>query len=145
MPDKISIQRRAGYSEVDRMGMVYYGRYLAWFEEARVEWLRRNGFVYRDLEDAGYLLPVTRVECDYCRPVEYDACVTIEARPARCFSRKVVFAANVLAEGRLAAASSITLICIGPDRRIRTLPSELREIIEKSVGELDRPRKKDIV
>lgn len=77
LPDKKPLHTfthhlRSRYSETDRMGYVYYGRYLEFFEVARTEMIRALGLPYRDLEEQGILLPVTHVETDYHAPVEYD-------------------------------------------------------------------------
>ena len=63
---------RSRYSETDRMGYVYYGRYLEYFEVARTEMIRALGFSYRELEESGVMLPVVHSEVDYKIPVLYD-------------------------------------------------------------------------
>lgn len=130
--DVITIRKRARYSEVDRMGFVYYGRYLAWFEEARVEWMRARGIVYKDLEDAGIYLPVAHVRCDYHRPVEYDQEADVQTWVSSCASRRVVFDNRVTVEGKKAVSASITLICMGEDRKIKVLPDPILDILKKS-------------
>ena len=68
---------RPRYSEVDRMGYVYYGNYAAYFEVARVEAMRAMGLSYAELEDQGVLMPVTRYEIRYLYPAFYDEELTI--------------------------------------------------------------------
>ncbi|SMO56704.1 acyl-CoA thioester hydrolase [Gracilimonas mengyeensis] len=63
---------RSRYGETDRMGYVYYGRYLEYFEVARTEMIRSMGVSYRELEDSGVMLPVVHAEVDYKVPVLYD-------------------------------------------------------------------------
>ncbi len=63
---------RSRYSETDKMGYVYYGHYLQYFEVARTEFTRHTGVVYRDLEDNGVMLPVVKAEVWYKKPVLYD-------------------------------------------------------------------------
>ncbi len=63
---------RSRYGETDRMGYVYYGRYLEYFEVARTEMIRSYGTSYREMEDSGILLPVTHAELDYKAPITYD-------------------------------------------------------------------------
>ena len=42
------------YAETDMMGIVYHANYLPWFEVARTQLLREQGFPYRQLETDGY-------------------------------------------------------------------------------------------
>lgn len=63
---------RSRYGETDKMGYVYYGRYLEYFEVARTEMIRSFGISYRELEDEGVMLPVIHSELDYKLPVYYD-------------------------------------------------------------------------
>jgi len=71
---------RVRYAETDMMGIVYHAHYLAWFEVGRTELLRQHGIPYRELEDAGYRLPVIEVQARYLRPALYDDVVTIVSR-----------------------------------------------------------------
>ena len=67
-----SISIRVRYIETDGMGVVHHANYLAYFEEARVEALRRLGASYKVLEEQGFFLVVTRVELRYRRPAKFD-------------------------------------------------------------------------
>jgi acyl-CoA thioester hydrolase len=63
---------RVRYAETDKMGVVYHGSYLAWLEVGRTELVRNEGFVYRDMDAAGYHLPVLKLSVDYLKPAFYD-------------------------------------------------------------------------
>ena len=63
---------RVRYAETDRMGLLHHANYLVYFEQARTELLREAGISYRDLEDQGYLLVLTKFEVRYRRPARYD-------------------------------------------------------------------------
>jgi len=81
-PDKDPIyaythQLRSRYGETDKMGYVYYGRYLEYFEEARTEMIRSLGFPYTRLEENGIMLPVVHTEVDYKAPIFYDELMRI--------------------------------------------------------------------
>jgi len=66
------------YADTDQMGVVYYGNYARFFEVARTEALRSLGLRYADLEKAGVMMPVTRMNVKYIRPALYDDLLTIE-------------------------------------------------------------------
>ncbi|RFC48110.1 MAG: acyl-CoA thioester hydrolase [Verrucomicrobia bacterium] len=75
------IQSRASvtvrYAETDMMGIVYHANYLPWFEVARTQLLREQGFPYRQLEADGYRIPVLEVAAKFLRPAVYDDNLTI--------------------------------------------------------------------
>lgn len=63
---------RSRYSETDKMGYVYYGHFLQYFEVARTEMVRSLGASYAELEESGFMLPVISAELEYKAPVFYD-------------------------------------------------------------------------
>jgi acyl-CoA thioester hydrolase len=65
------------YAETDMMGIVYHGSYLPWFEIGRTTLLKDHGLSYRELEAAGYRLPVLEVGVKYLKPAFYDDTLTI--------------------------------------------------------------------
>jgi acyl-CoA thioester hydrolase len=67
------------YAETDMMGIVYHANYLPWFEVARTQLLREQGFPYRQLEADGYRIPVLDVAVKYVRPALYDDNLVIVA------------------------------------------------------------------
>lgn len=71
-------QLRSRYSETDKMGYVYYGHFLQYFEVARTEFVRSLGFSYRQMEEDGFMLPVIHSEIQYKNPVFYDEMIDIE-------------------------------------------------------------------
>jgi len=71
------VQVSVRYAETDMMGIVYHGSYLPWFEIGRTTLLKEHGLAYRDLEAAGYRLPVLEVAVKYLKPALYDDELTI--------------------------------------------------------------------
>lgn len=68
---------RSRYAETDKMGYVYYGRYLEYFEIARTEMIRSMGMPYGELEEQGIMLPVVQTHVDYKAPIYYDELMQI--------------------------------------------------------------------
>lgn len=63
---------RVYYRDVDQMEIVYYTRYLEYFEAARTELLRSIGFDVTKVEEMGYFMPVIACHCDYKRSARFD-------------------------------------------------------------------------
>ena len=74
-------EHRVAYYETDQMGVVHHSNYIRWFEEARDDFVRRNGIDYRLVEAEGVLLPVKSVSCDYRSAAGYGDLVEIAVRP----------------------------------------------------------------
>lgn len=71
-------QAKVAYADTDRLGIVYHGNYLRYFETGRTELLRAFGIRYRDLEMERQLyLPVVECRCEYLVPCRYDDSIMI--------------------------------------------------------------------
>ncbi len=70
---------RVRYAETDKMGLAYNGHYLTWFEVGRTEFIREMGFSYKEMENAGFRLPVIEACVKYLKPVYYDDVLTIKS------------------------------------------------------------------
>lgn len=82
---------RTRYSEVDRMGYVYYGNYATYFEVGRVEAMRELGISYAELEADGIMMPVIRYEINYKKPAFYDEELTIVTRVTEIPRSRITF------------------------------------------------------
>ena len=67
------------YRDIDQMGIVYYTRYLEYFEEARTELLDSLGLTISFIENRGIQLPVIASHCDYKRGAKLEDKLVIEA------------------------------------------------------------------
>jgi acyl-CoA thioester hydrolase len=120
------IQVRVRYAETDRMGLLHHANYLVYFEQARTELLRAQGRSYRDLEDQGYLLVLTRVEVRYKRPARYDDLLAVRTTVERVTAVRIDHRYEVLRDGELLAEGSSTLACVDRTGRPQALPEFLR-------------------
>ena len=118
---------RVRYCETDRMAVAHHGSYVAWFEEARTEWMRARGKSYRQIEDEGNLLQVVEMVCRYHKPVDYDEVVAIRVRVAAAGKAAVVLDYEARREGddAVCATGSTKLACVGRDGKLRRLSAEL--------------------
>lgn len=70
---------RVRYADTDQMKVVYYGKYLEYFEVGRAALIRSLGLPYSELETRGILLPVIEAFAKYKKPARYDDLLSIEA------------------------------------------------------------------
>ena len=64
----------------DYSGTVWHGNYIAWMEEARVEYLRSVGVEFADLVAMGCDLPVVELSLRYNRPVRLGESAIVKTR-----------------------------------------------------------------
>ena len=69
---------RVRYAETDQMGYVYYGNYATFFEIARVDSMKSLGVSYKEIENAGVIMPVLHYATKYYKPALYDDELTIK-------------------------------------------------------------------
>ena len=129
---------RVVYRDTDQMGVVYYANYFVFMERARTEYLRARGLTYRELEQGGINLPVTRAECDYKRPARYDDLVRVRAFVAETTRVRLVFRYEIYcdARGELLATGSTRHVYLGKDMRPRRVSKDFVRFLRKETEEM---------
>ena len=92
---KHQIHVRVRFSETDKMGVVYHGNYIPYFEIGRVEWLRNKGISYKIMEESGVALPIVSMNINYKKPARYDELLTISTTFKSQTSVKVEFECEI--------------------------------------------------
>lgn len=124
MTGEITIRVR--YAETDRMGLLHHANYLVYFEQGRTELLRERGLSYRDLEDSGCLLVITKAQVRYRRAIRYDDVITLRTTVTRTTMVKIEHSYQMLKDGELLAEGETTLGCIDKDGKPQMLPDILK-------------------
>jgi acyl-CoA thioester hydrolase len=128
-------QIRVIFGDTDQMGVVYYANYLRFFEASRAAYLRALGRSHADLDRMGVALPVVEAHCRYRSPSRYEDLLDIEVHVTEVRGASMRFeyvvrrddsgTATVIAEGFTRHA------VIRPDGRPRSVPDELRALIDR--------------
>lgn len=108
------------------MGVAHHTAYPVWFEMGRTELLRAGGGSYRQLEAAGVLLVVVKLDVTYTRPARYDDLLTIETSLVTCGHVKIEHAYVLKRDDDVLATARTVLACLDTDGRPRPVPSEIR-------------------
>ena len=117
---------RVRYFETDAMGVVHHAFYLTYFEEARVEALRRLGASYKTMEEEGFFLVITRVELNYKRPAYFEDQLSVRMRIERMTTVRIDHAYQIMRNGEVLVVGKTTLACVDRDGKPRPLPDLLR-------------------
>ncbi len=120
-----SLHLRVRYVESDQMGVAHHSAYVAWLEQGRIEWLRTRGLRYRDLEEAGILLPVVELNLRYRRSVRFDDDLDLTTTVALPGPSRVVFTTVISSEGVERATGVVTLATVNREGRPIRLPAHV--------------------
>jgi acyl-CoA thioester hydrolase len=113
---------RVRYAETDQMGFLHHANYLVYFEQARTELLRDRGMTYKDMEEQGFLLALTKAEVRYRRPAKYDDLLTVRVSVTRTTLVRIEHTYQVLRGEELLAEGSTTLASINREGQVHPLP-----------------------
>jgi acyl-CoA thioester hydrolase len=120
------IQIRVRYAETDKMGYVYYGNYATYLEVARVETFRHIGFSYKELEEAGTMMPVLEYKSKFLKPARYDDMLLIKVYIKNKPSARIIFEYEVFnQDGVLLNISETTLVFVNSQSGKPSLPPKL--------------------
>lgn len=136
---------RVRYAETDCMGRAYHANYLVWFECARVDLLRAEGFDYARVErEEGCYLPVFEAQVKYLAPAFFDDELEITARIEDYSFVRLAFAYDVrrVRDGVLCAEGRTVLAAVDGSGAPRKLPSDLRAYLEKLPLPSEQERRK---
>ena len=127
------------YRDVDQMGVLYYSRYLELFELGRTEWVREQGFSYRNMEEQlKLMLPVTHASCNYVASLYFDDIAIIRTTVAAWSKTTVRYSYEIFKkEGmELCATGEVELGCIKKSTlEVSPLPNSLLEIFKRVAPE----------
>ena len=126
---------RVRYAETDRMGLLHHAHYLVYFEQGRVELLRAQGIAYKDLEDQGYLLVLTRAQVRYRSPARYDDLLTLRTTVVRTTLVKIEHRFQLERDGVLLAEGETTLGCVDRNGKVQALPAFMQGGAEPDAAE----------
>lgn len=111
------------------MGLLHHANYLVYFEQARTDLLRSLGSNYKDLEDQGFYLVITKIDVQYKRPAHYDDVLTIRTTVTRTSLVRLEHQYEVLRgeNSELIATGSSTLACVNTEGKIQPMPNWLAQ------------------
>ncbi len=136
-PFKYSAHTRVGFSDTDAQGIVYYGRYLPYFDLARVEYHRHLGLLEPSVGDAEHQFVMRACVVDYLAPAKFDDLVEIFVRVSRIGRTSATwdFAAYRGEDDVLMVTAAQTLVLVDLDeRRATPIPDEYRDVIRRFEG-----------
>jgi acyl-CoA thioester hydrolase len=118
----------------DYAGIVWHGTYVAWMEEARVEYLRSHQVNFADWVAAGIDLPVVDLSLRYRQSLQLGEAALVRARVEPMKGVRIVWQFDIQQQetGTTCVLGSVTLAPVDRQSRrvLRRLPPEFQTIIE---------------
>jgi acyl-CoA thioester hydrolase len=133
-PFKYSALTRVWFSDTDAQGVVYYGRYLPYFDHARTEYHRHLGPF--SVPGCEFVMRASSVE--YHAPARFDELIEAFVRVSRIGRTSVTYecAAYRLPDDTLMVTAEQTLVLIDVHvRRPTPVPDEVRAAIRAFEGD----------
>ena len=134
-PFKFSSFTRVGFSDTDAQGIVYYGRYLPYFDHARVEYSRHLGVLAYDLGPCEFVMRACTVL--YEAPARFDDLLEVFVRTKRIGRSSMTseYCAVRVADDALMCTAEQTLVLVElAERRPVPIPDGYREVVEGFEG-----------
>ncbi len=134
-PFKFSSYTRVGFSDTDAQGIVYYGRYLPYFDYARVEYLRHLGLLDHELGGPEFVMRACEVV--YEAPARFDDLLEVFVRTRRIGRTSVSseYCAVRREDDLLMCTAEQTLVLVDPaERRAVPIPRDYRHALELFEG-----------
>jgi acyl-CoA thioester hydrolase len=115
-PFRFAYRTRVGFDETDAQGIVYYGRYMPYFDRARVEYLRFLGLLTHGAR-RDFVMRAQHV--DYLAPARFDDALEVLVRVRRLGASSVTwsFAAHDVESGRPMVTAEQTMVQIDLAKR----------------------------
>ena len=133
-PFKYSALARVGFSDTDAQGVVYYGRYLPYFDLARVEYHRHLGL--RMAPGEGEFV-MRAVQVEYHAPARFDDTIEVFVRVSRIGRTSITFehAANLVETDALMVTAHQTVVLVDLEaRKPCPIPDAYRSAIRAFEG-----------
>jgi acyl-CoA thioester hydrolase len=130
-PFKFSATTRVGFSDTDAQGVVYYGRYMPYFDLARVEYHRSLDMLRAEPQDHEFVMRAMDIE--YHMPARFDDQIEVDVRVRRIGTSSVTYEFAAYLEGEvLAVTATQTAVLVDlSERRPCPVPDWWRERIRE--------------
>ncbi len=134
-PFKYSALARVWFSDTDAQGIVYYGRYLPYFDHARTEYHRHLSNA--PFTQAGGDLVMRALRVEYHAPARFDDLIEAFVRVRRIGTTSMTYecAAYRLADDALMVTAELTVVLVDLEaRRPMPIPDAIRETVRAFEG-----------
>lgn len=134
-PFKYSALARVWFSDTDAQGIVYYGRYLPYFDHARSEYHRHLSSA--PFTQAGGDIVMRALHVEYHAPARFDDLIEAFVRISRIGRTSMTYecAAYRLPDDVLMVTAELTVVLVDLEaRKPVSMPEEVRDVVRAFEG-----------
>lgn len=123
------MEKRIFYHDTDAGGIVYYGNYLKYLEEARTEFLEKKGLSVQTFRDRGMAYAVRKCTITYRSPARYGDTLLCDASLCKATAAQLIFNQTIRHKttGQLIVEAEVILACLSLDFKPMPIPEDLKE------------------
>ncbi len=123
------MEKRIYYHDTDAGGIVYYGQYLCYLEEARTEFLEQKGLSVKMFKDLGLVYAVRECHVYYKSPARYGETLDCTASLKKATAVQLIFDQKIVdkKDNRLILEAEVSLACLNFDFKPTPIPDDLKE------------------
>ena len=123
---------RIYYEDTDMQGIVYYANYLKYFERARTEFLRAQGFEQGALiEEQGVAFAVRAVQVDYLKPAAFNDELIVTTNIAKLKRASLIFHQTIVRQSpirEIINTAVIKVACLDANTmKVKAIPTAMIE------------------
>ncbi|MDQ2049295.1 thioesterase family protein [Natronolimnohabitans sp. A-GB9] len=127
-----TFENRVRFAETDQQGIVFYGEYFTFQDEAVTEFYRQIGYSYAEMEANGWQVHVANTELNYRDAAELGDVLRNELRVVEIGTASLTFEHRVkrVADDRVLADGNVTHVAVDLETEEPiALPDSFREAI----------------
>ena len=125
------MEKQIYYHDTDAGGVVYYGRYLNYLEEARTEFLVKKGLDIALFREKKFLYAVRKCTITYKYPVRYGDIIVCNAELTKMTAAQIFFDQQIHNKqtGRLLLKAEVTIVSLNKDFKPTPIPEEIKKLL----------------
>ena len=126
------MEKRIFYHDTDAGGVVYYGNYLKYLEEARTEFLEKKGLSIKELQQKGFLYAVRKCALIYKAPARYGDTIVALAKLTKMTAAQMFFEQTISDKktGQILVEAEVVIVSLTVDFKPTIIPDDIRRQFE---------------
>lgn len=122
------MEKQIYFHDTDAGGVVYYGRYLNYLEEARTEFLVNKGLDINIFREKRFLYAVRKCNIAYKSPARYGDTIVSDTQLIKTTAAQLFFKQKILDKqtGRLILEAEVTLVSLNKDFKPTPIPEDIK-------------------
>lgn len=125
------MEKQIYYHDTDAGGVVYYGRYLNYLEEARTEFLINKGIAIELFRLQKFFYAVYKCAITYKSPARYGDIIVCDARLIKMTAARLFFEQKIRDKQtqRLILEADVTLVSLNKDFKPTLIPEDIKSLL----------------